>query len=290
MTIEELIRKRFLGIEEIAGRLAVFAGQPAVFLQVAPADVQAGWKDGTQYPRIVNYVELRTDNERKSQGLLRVDLLCDIEKDVPEDIEPLIRASLKDILFQPDDGSPYCFAWQRTDSFEIESKNSDKRIAGYEIVFDILEYPEQITTEPDPVETMNLFLKEKLPEAFIVGMDQMEEFRVATEDSPIVYVRMVQYDNDRTTYALSWMNCKLAIHIIAPTAGTRSKWIRQAMNWLATEGEAIMPNDTPMLFNGMSANNGMDYLVNGQITVDAQYALTRLRQESPALWHPNINE
>ena len=137
MTLDELIRSWFVQNKAIAGKMATYAGSPAVFLQTAPPDKQPGWGHESQYPRIVNTIELRADNERKSQGLLRVDLYCDLAKDSPEDIEPLIRSAMKDIVMQPDDSSPYCFAWARTDGFELESNNSDKRIAGYEVVFDI---------------------------------------------------------------------------------------------------------------------------------------------------------
>lgn len=291
MTLEELIRKWFIKDEALAGTLAQYAGSPAIFLSTAPADAQAGWDKKTQYPRIVYRVDMRADSERKTAGTLNVELMCDISGKLPEDIEPEIRRCMKDLLIQPENGSPYCFAWLRSESFELqEATNKSKRIVGSDIAFDILEYPDQITTEPDPVEAMNTFLKEKLPEAFIIGMDQTEEFRVATEDSPLVYVRVVSYETDRTTYALAWMNCKLAVHIIAPTADVRSKWTRYTSNWFSTEGEAVMPDDSPLLFKGVSANNSMDYLVTGQILLDAQYALARMRPESAPLRNAHFNE
>lgn len=283
MSLDELIRKWFIQNQQIAGKLTTFASSPAVFLQTAPSDTQPGWDSKTQYPRIVNTVELRADSERKSQGILRVDLYCDLAETVPEDIEPLIRSSLKDIVMQPDEGSPYCFAWQRTDAFELESKNSDKRIAGYELTFDILEFPDQYTTYPDPVESMAISLKGAFPDMFVIGVDKINEFQVATEDTPIIYCRMESYQNDHTSMALVWINCRIAIHVIAPTADARSKWVRVLMNCLMMCGEAVMTDGTPLRFTGTQAANTSDYLTAGQIMLSGQYTLPRLQEDAPVL-------
>lgn len=283
MTLDELIRSWFVQNKAIAGKMATYAGSPAVFLQTAPPDKQPGWGHESQYPRIVNTIELRADNERKSQGLLRVDLYCDLAKDSPEDIEPLIRSAMKDIVMQPDDSSPYCFAWARTDGFELESNKADKRIAGYEVVFDIIEYPEQYATYPDPCETMNLGLKEAFPDMFVIGVDQIDKFRVATEDEPILYIRTDSISNDHESMALSWVNCTLAIHVIAPTAASRNKWVRCITNALMMCGEAVMPDESPLRFTDISATNRSDYLLTGQITLKGQYTLPRVVSEGSVL-------
>ena len=210
--------------------------------------------------------------------MLLVDLYCDLE-DVegcsPEDIEPLIRKALKDIVMQPDDGSPYCFAWQHTEAFELESKNSDKRVGGYELVFDILEYPEQYTTYPDPVESMNESLKATFPDMFVIGEDEIDKFRVATEDEPIVYVRMDSFQTDHVSMALAWINCRMAIHVIAPSSGARSKWTRCLSNALMVTGEIGMTDGSPLRFTGVQATNTSDYLTTGQIILSGQYTLPR---------------
>lgn len=290
MTLEELIRKWFINAEGIAGKMARYANVPAIFLQSAPADEQAGWGNRTQYPRIVNKVELRADNERKSQGSLIVDLYCDLAESTPEDIEPLIRASLKDIVMQPDNGSPFCFAWRSTEAFELESKNADKRIAGYELVFDILEYPNQYTTYPDPVETMNIWLKALFPDMFVLGIDKINEYQIATEDTPILYVRMDSYENDHTSMALAWINCNMAIHVIAPTAEARSKWTRCITNALMLSGEAVMTDGSPLRFTGARTTNTSDYLITGQILLNGQYTLPRFQQDSGRMKNFTVKE
>lgn len=285
MTLDELIRTWFIRNDAIAGKMATYAGSPAVFLQTAPADKQPGWYGRSQYPRIVNRMELRADNERKSQGVLRVDLYCDIAHDSPEDIEPLIRSAMKDIVMQPDESSPYCFAWARTDGFELESKDSDKRIAGYEVTFDIIEYPEQNATYPDPCESLSIWLKEMFPEAFVLWIDSVDKFKVASEENPVIYVRSESLTMDHVTYALSWVNCSIAIHVIAPTASARNKWIRCIANSMITEGDISMTDNNPLRFESVNASNRSDYLLSGQIMVKGQFTLPRFKPEGDVLRH-----
>lgn len=277
MTLEELISRLFKSDSILSAMLAKYLSFPAVFFQTAPADIQPGWGETGQYPRIVYMVDMRADAERKTAGTIRVDLLCDITGTLPEELEYAVIDSLKDLVLQPDNDSPYCFAWASKQSFELESNNSDKRIVGTEMLFSILEYPEQITADPDPVYTMNLFLKEHIPNAFVLGIDQLaDQLKKATEDEPILYVRLVDTVTDHLTFGIAWMKCSLAIHIIAPDTSARIKWARVVMNAFVQRGEAIMPDRSVMLFGTVRANNAFDYLSAGQVTLDTTYTIPRL--------------
>lgn len=275
MTLEELINKIFKDDNLLSLKLATYCGEPAVFLQSAPADTQKSWGSSGQYPRIVYSVEMRADAERKTAGTVRVDLLCDVTGILPEELENAVRECLKDLVAQPDDCPPYCFSWTSKQGFELES-NSDKRIIGTEMLFSILEYPDQITTDPDPVYAVNQFLKSKTPCACILGIDLLQEqLKKATEDEPILYTRLVDTTVDHLTYAIAWMKCALAIHIIAPDSYSRSKWARIVLNAFAQSGETIMSDESVMLFRTARANNTFDYLATGQVTLEAMYSMLR---------------
>ena len=68
------------------------------------------------------------------------------------------------VLLTPAGGSPYALAWSRTDGFILEGTN----IAGQELQFDILEYPSQETSDPDPIDAVNAYLKDVFPEALVL--------------------------------------------------------------------------------------------------------------------------
>lgn len=79
MILEELMHERFATYSFFKDQMAVYAGLPAVFYQGAPDDRQKGW-EGEQYPRIVYTIDMQADEERKSAGVMQVDLYCDERK------------------------------------------------------------------------------------------------------------------------------------------------------------------------------------------------------------------
>ena len=120
-------------------------------------------------------LHLQANEERQSAGTLSVSLLCqNTTETAPEAIEPVIKDCLRDVVLQPAGGTPYCFAWARTDAFTIDEKKDDVTI-GCEIRFDILEYPSQETSSPDPITAANRYIKKLYPECLLIGYDRLEE-------------------------------------------------------------------------------------------------------------------
>lgn len=277
MTLEELIHKWFIAHEGVAGRLARYAGKPAIFFQTAPADNQRGWKE--QYPRIVYAIDMQANQERKSAGTMEISLLCDEAGMLPEEIEPVIKECLKDLIINPDNSSPYCFAWSRTDGFEISSRESgtDTRIIGMEIRFDILEYTCQETTDPDPVVALNQYIKGIMPEAFVLGQDNMDSFRVANAKAPVFYCRLETVEKNKETNTVAWMDGRIAVHILCSAADVRLKWIMALANSLSLAGEVVMMDKSPMRIKRLQVNNKADYLKEGQLIVTVHYGLLRYK-------------
>ena len=171
MKLEELIYKRFAGSENLIRHLSVYGESPAVFWTEPPGDVQDGWNGNVNYPKIIYNYDMQADGERRSAGILSVSLLCrnagDADAEAPEEIEPFIRDCLRDVVLTPSEsGIPYCFAWARTEGFTIEDKTGET--IGSEIRFDILEYPSQETTDPDPVAAVNKYIKELYPHCLVI--------------------------------------------------------------------------------------------------------------------------
>ena len=284
MKLEELIYQWFIRDKGLAGSLAVFSGKPAVFYQTAPADNQGGWEAG-QYPRIVYAVDMQANQERRSAGAMSVIILCDEAGTLPEELEPAVRGCLRDILMTPEGSSPYCFAWSRTDSFEITPKESgaDTRIAGMEVRFDILEYPSQEGADPDPVMALNHYIKENLPGAFVLGMDRHGEFLEAGGEMPVFYCRLASAEKESETNMVTWMDGKVAVHVLCRSAGERLKWVMALADSLAAECKVGMLDGSPMHVRGLAVNSAADYLKEGQLTVTGHYGLPRWRAKKPKL-------
>jgi len=281
MTLEELIYRWFSKYERLTKKLAAFSGNPAIFYQVAPDDRQRGWENKTQYPRIVYAIDRQANQERKSAGTMEISLLCDEAGVAPEEVEPLVRECLKDIIICPDNGLPYCFAWSRSDGFEIPSRESgaDTRIIGTEIRFDILEYPCQETTDPDPVVALNRYIKSKLSNAFVIGLDKMGHFKTATVKAPVFYCRLDSVEKAQETNTVAWMDGKIAIHILCPDPSIRLKLMMEIANNLCLDGEVIMLDYSPMTIKRLLVNNKADFLKDGQLFVTVHYGLLRYQSE-----------
>lgn len=277
MTLEELVHEWFTSNTDLISKLASFAGKPAIFFQTAPADNQQGWRE--QYPRIVYAIDMQANQERKSAGTMEISLLCDEAGIPPEEIEPGIKKCLKDLIINPGNGSPYCFAWSRTDGFEISSRESgtDTRIIGMEIRFDILEYTCQESTDPDPVAALNMYIKGIMPEAFVLGMDHMDSFKVADAKAPVFYCRLDTVEKGRETNTVAWMDGRIAVHVLCSAADMRLKWVMALANSLSVDGEVVMLDKSPMRIKRLQVNNKADYLKEGQLIVTVQYGLLRYK-------------
>lgn len=277
MMLEELICKRFVSSKELAGRLASFSGAPAVFNPEPPEENHRGWDGRPQYPRIVYNFDLQANEERHSAGTLSVSLLCQNTTEVtPETIEPIVRDCLRDVILKPSGGTPYCFAWARTDAFTIEEKKVPVTI-GSEIRFDILEYPSQETSDPDPVMAANKYIKELYPECLIMGYDRMEEITEATVERPVIYCRLISADKSEETNTVAWMEGRIAVHILCPDSETRIKMAAAIANKMSLDGEIIMLDHSPMFIKRLQANYKSDYLKDGQIFVTGRYGLLRYK-------------
>lgn len=292
MILEELIYKRFTESEELKKLLARFSGSPAVFSPDAPEDNMLGWNKGKQYPRLTYNYELQANEERSSAGTLSVSLFCqntqDIDEIMPEMIEPFVKGCLKDVLLQPTGGPLYAFAWARTDAFDIEEpKNS--LIVGSEIRFDILEYPNQETTDPDPVIGTNRFIKEMYPDSVVVGYDTMKDITEASKDTPVIYCRLLTSDLAKQTNTVVWMDGKLSVHILCPDGEVRRKMAMAIAQKLSLAGEVILLDKSPMFIRRLQIDNKSDYLKDGQVFITGSYGVLRYKAKPYGLNNATIN-
>lgn len=283
MTLEELIYKRFVDSNELTKKLAVFNKMPAVFSPEPPDDNQQGWNNNIQYPKIIYNFDLQANEERHSAGILSVSLLCqNVAEVMPETIESLVRDCLRDVILQPAGGTPYCFAWARTDAFTIDDKKGDVTI-GSEIRFDILEYPSQETSDPDPIMAADKYIKGMYPECLIMGYDRMEEITEATASKPVIYCRLIATDKAEETNTVAWMDSRIAVHILCPNNEIRLKIATAIANKISLDGEIIMLDHSPMFIKRLQVNYKSDYLKDGQVFITGHYGLLRYKAKPHSL-------
>lgn len=289
MNLEELIYKRLSEAKNLTKCLTRYAGQTAIFTPEAPGDREAGWGRATQYPRAVFNFDMQADGERKSAGTLSVAIICRNDSEaVPELIEPAVKKALKDVLLKDDNGTLYAFAWARTEGFSMTEEKNELLI-GSEIRFDIMEYPQQETTDPDPIMAMARYIKDLYPDSIVVGIDKMADETEASKEAPVFYCRLTEIEKLEETNTVVWMNGKIAISLLCPDGATRLKMAAAVLNSLSLDGEVTMLDDSPMFMERLTANLKSDYLKDGQIFVTGRYGLLRYKAVGYPLRHPNIN-
>nr|DAE09834.1 MAG TPA: hypothetical protein [Siphoviridae sp. ctdjo3] len=294
MKFEELIYKRLLN-SEVAGKMASYAGVPAIFYSEVPSDNQEGWGDKTQYPRLCYWFDMQANQERNSAGTLTISLMCMNETEqLPEQMEPILRSCMKDILLTPhEENSSYCFAWGKTEAFSYQKQDGTRMsdgdlVVGCDIIFDILEYTNQETTDPDPIVAMNRYIKELYPEAIVLGWDKVEEIIEAGVETPVFYCRLLETEVDRETNTVVWLNGKIAIHFLCPDSSVRMKMTMGLANKLSLDGEVILLDKSPMFIEELSADYKADYFTEGQLKITGQYGLLRYQQAGKILRNTTI--
>lgn len=272
MDLNELIHKRLSSYEDLKGILASFAGEPAIFNTEFPPDQSPGWEGKGQYPRICYKIDMQVNQERSSSGTLQIAVYSDKSGMLAEVIEGLVRERLKDILMKPEGQDPLCVAWASTAAYLLEGT----AIVCKEIVFDILEYPNQETTDPDPVIAVGAFIKELYPESIVIGLDRLEDYTDPAEH-PVFFCRLQSCEKTtgHCAHTICWFNAKVAIHILAPDASVRLKMASAINQKMAMDEEIIMLDQSPMFISSQSLNNKADYLREGQLTVTGKYGCLR---------------
>lgn len=272
MNLSELIFKRLSADENLQTMLATYAGAPAIFDSEFPADQQEGWEGATQYPRICYRIDMQVNQERSSAGTLYVAMYTDKTSTIIEDIETAVKHCLQDVLMKPAGEAPFCVAWARTESYAIEGKE----VWCKEMAFDILEYSEQFSTDPDPVLAVAAYIKKIFPETIVLGIDNVGDF-VETSKTPVFYCRLAHlaHTTGHCMNTISWFIGKIAVHLIYPGAGTRLKTLASINQKVAIDEEIIMLDDSPMTIQGLELNNKSDYLREGQLTITGKYGCLR---------------
>lgn len=279
--VEEKINDYLLNNPLITQFLATYGGKPAVFLQEAPEDTAAGWEDG-QYGRLVFGVDYAGDPERSVSATLWVDVYSHKNGPDPEEIAPVVSDEMNNRFFA-DGNDVIALAWNATSGFQ-ETRN-DKLVNGVTLTFDVLYFPEQLTTDPDPVAAINQWTKERIREALVIGVDELPASWTPREN-PTVYWRVVSIGPSTLypdTFHCTWHSVDLSGHIMIDDTNTRLTVCKALIDELAAAEPVIMADKSPMFVTRIAARTANDAIKTGQITVSASYGVLRKYREVPKL-------
>lgn len=275
MKLLELIYTRIIGADYGNAQPALFDGEPAVFMGPVPDDSEKGWGHGRQYPRISFGIDLRGDPERQTAGTLYADIFCTEDGPAPEDMEPIVRGAVCGVIMSPDDGDPCSFSWQASQTFRSNRDSKTDKVIGVTVTFDMYAFPEQLTSDPDPVLAMTKYLRDFYPEITVISKETLPDITEPTREHPAVYFRLDSYERGKDTHTVVWLEGQIAGHVFAPDANSRQQWIRAIVDDLSRRGEVIMLDTSPMFLRRISADNTLDPLAFGQIRVGASWGVLK---------------
>ena len=284
--IDGLLNSQIRGDPEIAGMLTTYKGSPAFFFQKAPQDEDRGW-DKPTYPRADYNVDMRYDPERKTAATLTINVWCTSESaKMPEDIEQRLIELISGTFYTNRQGETACAVWLRSDAFGYEMPanvggNTAPEVFGITISFELLLFPEQVTTTPDPVQSLNYWTREHFPSMAVIAHDTLPPVWRPTDANPAIYWRFGDAaTNDRQTYAVDWYVGQFAAHIIAESVRERNRWIKAIIETIQTDGEVLLTDGSPMFAKQIAVRHSADPLREGQLVLTGRYGvLAQQRKE-----------
>lgn len=285
-----MLYKRLTSSAALADKLATYGGLPAIHYQQPPPADDENWGDA-QYPRIDYIVDMQENPARNASGVLAVSVWCDSDKGAaPEEIEPILRELLHSAFVQTDE-YPFCFAWVRSEAFEVKNQEMQTaRTIGMTVIFDVMACPCQYTMYPDPIKAMNQWTKTVLPNAVVLGEDKIDGWLLPTKEKPVVYWRLAAQGIQEQHYAYVWLNVSLEGHVYARTAADRLYNLVCINTKAALAGHIPMEDGSPLFFQNYSCRPQLDYLSQGQIQAGGRFGLLKGDKPSFMLNNANIRE
>ena len=272
--MEEVIYTHLCDV--LSDYITKYADRPAVFNQLAPSDTDELWNENTQYPRAIFELNMQADPARKVAGQLYIDVLTENKgKSIqPEELEAIVNLQVSDCFFSTDDLT-IAARWNRSDPFK---QGEDDKVIGITLTFDILAFPNQLTSDPDPIECVNSWLKSLYPNAKVIGKDSLPKVWIPTSDSPALYCRvsgLADSPKMNSTHWVEWIQASMALSIIVPNIEVQNKMLRLITEVLKAATRLIMSDDSPLLIDDIKVNHEANPLNTGQVQIQGTYGVLR---------------
>lgn len=280
--IEAAVYNHLKAQPELAAYLATYNSEPAVFNQEAPADTDDLWGPGSQYGRVVFAVDLQGDPERLMGGTMVVDVTCKENEQLPEEIEPIIRALIHGYFFSS--GTFTVAAQWKNSSYFTQPKDE---VTGCTISFDLLGFPVLTTKAPDVIDRINEWTS-KIEGLHVINHDALPATAwKPTGTESAVYWRLVQDTQAGwipDTFHTIWRTATIRAHIFSEDIATASTVGRDLIAQLYSDKRLIREGESPIMVNQRNAlDNGADPLRTGQVTVEATYGIIIYKKQSETI-------
>lgn len=276
--IEKKIFNRLIENKVILEYITKYEKRPAVFYGEAASDMDVLWEKKV-FPRVDYSIEWEADPERKSVGILLVNIWCLNKGKQPEEMVNGINEDLNNCFFS-DESGVYCTSWDKNVTFN--GSREDPVTNGITMIYDIMAFPNQRTIKPDPAYGVQKFIKKCFNNFLVLEDDNTPDIFMATRDRPVTYVRIseIKSNNKQDIFALRWKNCAVNIHLFAPDVNDANKILRMMEQRFSMEGECIMDDGGPLFIKSGTIDLNANPLKKGQLTFLCEYAVPVYQTET----------
>lgn len=300
-TIQEAVWEIVRNDAPLCAMLAKHGGKPAFFYSKAPSDEDAGW-EGAKYPRADFTVDMRQDPERRTAGSMWINIYVTTETlpiggtDPDRAIEWRLSDLLSGTFYSDEMTGTFCTEWERSDAFHFETQKGETHpeVYGLSVRFEIMEFPPQFTTDPDPVQGLNRWTKDHFTKMAVIGYDKLPDVFRPSDGRPAVYWRFDSTAADaRQGYAATWYTGVFYAHVIAQSVMERNRWIKAIAEKMQLEGEVILPDTSPLFVNRIAVRHAADPLREGQLELTGRYGVLAQKRKETAqlkLMHAPVRE
>lgn len=270
---ERILNAHLVSCGDLTAYLTKYNGRPAVFNKKAPSDNDTLWDDNVQYSRIVSYVNMQADIERKISGTLEMDIQSYNEADIPKIVEELIKSV--DGFFFTGKSETVLVKWNATRYFT----EPDKLVSVAAVICTLIAFPSQITQEPDPIRLVNEWTRTLIPDCKLIGYDKdVPEVWKPTDDIPAVYWRnsgIYPSEHMKSTYSGNWYTAHMHAHIFTDNNTSVSNALANLMCQELNQIKILKFDDGTWLrvdWNNQ-VKSGTDETRLGQLSVEGDYCI-----------------
>lgn len=269
---EEILWSYLSKSDDLAELLTTYNGNPAVFNQTVPNDMDEMWDAKDHYNRAVFYADMQADTERKISGTLEIDVHM-IDTDNIEHIAEVVKR-LVDGYFFSGEQETIVAKWSATRY--IQPENKEQTIAA--VMFSLIAFPCQLTSEPDPIRVINDWTRGLIPTVKLIGYDKdLPEVWKPTDDCPAVYWRNAKvYPCDRvpSVAAGGWYTVQLYAHVFTTDTAIANELATVMCQRLNRKKVLRFSDGTYMrVDNKNQLQYGADVLRIGQLSVEGDYCV-----------------
>jgi hypothetical protein len=286
--LDGLLAKQIRDDAQMAGMLALYGGIPAFFYGKAPQDTDGGWHKPT-FPHAVYSIDMRYDPERKTAGEMAVHVYSSTEsKHMPEDIEKRLVELIGGTFYSVAGQAAVCAIWERSEAFVHETRDTiqgdtSPEVFGVTVLFGLLSFPPQLTTDPDPVQGLTHWTKVFFPAMKVISLDALPPVWKPSDTEPAIYWRFEGVAaSDRQAYAVTWYTGEFAAHVIADSVEERNRWLKAIAEQIQLDGETVLADGSPMFAKQIKIRHDADPLREGQLLLTGLYGVLAQRRKEMA--------